>query len=183
MKISNFLEELDDEDIDLDDEVDDPDFQDPAHNLQYSSDSGECEMDIDHDTIPQNTKKSDALIDTDTSLSLVDEIPSTNASCCRPILKCHADSNFLLRMTIPAESSPSLLFNLNRSATELDVFLKIFPKGLMISISQCTNQRFEKLEQIIHPTDPSEIACPRMHVTIRCRNSLIIGHLILVWET
>ncbi|GFU28635.1 piggyBac transposable element-derived protein 4 [Nephila pilipes] len=60
-------------------------------------------------------------------------------------------------MTIPAESSPSLLFNLNRSATELDVFLKIFPKSLMIWISQCTNQRLEKLGQTIHPTDPSEI--------------------------
>ncbi|XP_035233953.1 piggyBac transposable element-derived protein 3-like [Stegodyphus dumicola] len=157
-EIKKILEESDDEDIDLDDEIDDPDFQDPTHNLQYSSDSDECEMDIDHDTIPQNTKNSDALSDTDTaSLSSVDEIPSANASGCKPILWFHADSTFQPRMTIPAESSPSLLFKLNRSATKLDVFLKIFPKSLMIWISQCTNQRLEKLGQTIHPTDPSEI--------------------------
>ncbi|GFS81789.1 piggyBac transposable element-derived protein 4 [Nephila pilipes] len=65
-----FEEESDDEDIDLDDEIDDPNFQDPAHNLQYSSDSDECEMDIDHDTIPRNTKNSGALSDTDTALML-----------------------------------------------------------------------------------------------------------------
>ncbi|GFQ63809.1 piggyBac transposable element-derived protein 4 [Trichonephila clavata] len=46
------LEESDDKDIDLYDEIDDTNFQDPAHNLQYSSNSDECEMDIDHDTIP-----------------------------------------------------------------------------------------------------------------------------------
>ncbi|GFR03225.1 hypothetical protein TNCT_446331 [Trichonephila clavata] len=44
-------QESDDKDIDLDGEIDDPNFQDPVHNLQYSSDSDECEMDIDHDTI------------------------------------------------------------------------------------------------------------------------------------
>ncbi|GFQ68392.1 piggyBac transposable element-derived protein 4 [Trichonephila clavata] len=70
-----FEEELDDESIDLDDEIDDSDFKDPTHNLQYLSNSYECEMDIDHDTIPQNTKNSDALSETDTaSLSSVDEM-------------------------------------------------------------------------------------------------------------
>ncbi|GFW28571.1 piggyBac transposable element-derived protein 4 [Trichonephila clavipes] len=152
--MKNFLEESDDEYIHFDDEIDDPDFQDPAHNLQYSSDSDECEMDIDHDTIPQNEKNSD----TDTAkLSSVDEMPSANASGCRPILWFHADSTFPPRMTIPAESSLSLLFNLNCSATKLDVFLKLFPKSLMIWISQCTNQQLKKLGQTIHPTDPSEI--------------------------
>ncbi|GFS42209.1 hypothetical protein TNIN_76011 [Trichonephila inaurata madagascariensis] len=47
------LEESDDEYIDFDDEIHDPNFQDSAHNLQYSSDSNECEMDIDHNTIPK----------------------------------------------------------------------------------------------------------------------------------
>ncbi|XP_035215305.1 piggyBac transposable element-derived protein 2-like, partial [Stegodyphus dumicola] len=134
-----------DQDIDLDDEINDPDCQDPTHKFAVL---------IDHDTIPKNTKNSDALSDTDTaSLSSVDEIPSG----CKPILWFHADSTFQPRMTIPAESSPSLLFKLNRSATELDVFLKIFPKSLMIWIFQCTNRRLEKLGQTIHPTDPSEI--------------------------
>ncbi|GFQ88035.1 piggyBac transposable element-derived protein 4 [Trichonephila clavata] len=81
------LEESDDEDIDLDDEIDDPGFQDPAHNLQYSCNSDEIEMDINHDIIPQNTKNSDVLSDTDTaSLSSVYEIPSANAAGHRPIL-------------------------------------------------------------------------------------------------
>ncbi|GFR19698.1 hypothetical protein TNCT_587891 [Trichonephila clavata] len=52
-KMKIFLEGSDDEDIDLNDEIDDPGFQAPAHNLHYSSDSDECEMDIDHDTIPK----------------------------------------------------------------------------------------------------------------------------------
>ncbi|GFX33404.1 piggyBac transposable element-derived protein 4 [Trichonephila clavipes] len=94
-EMKKFLEESDDEYIDFDDEIDDPDFQDPAHNLQYSSYSDECEMDIDHDTIAQNEKNSDALTDTDTaSLSSVDEMLSANAKGCRPILWFHADSTF-----------------------------------------------------------------------------------------
>ncbi|GFS35900.1 piggyBac transposable element-derived protein 4 [Trichonephila inaurata madagascariensis] len=98
-------------------------------------------MDIDHNTIPQNAKNSDALSDTDTaSLSSVDEMPSATASGCRPILWFHADSSFQPRMMISVESSPSLLFKLNRLATELDVFLKLFPKSLMIWISQCTKK-------------------------------------------
>ncbi|GFQ95509.1 hypothetical protein TNCT_369391 [Trichonephila clavata] len=36
------IEESDDEDIDLDDGIDDPDFQDAAHNLQHSSDSDDA---------------------------------------------------------------------------------------------------------------------------------------------
>ncbi|GFW44520.1 hypothetical protein TNCV_4389791 [Trichonephila clavipes] len=39
--MKNILEESDDEYIDFDDEIDDPDFQDPALNLRYSSDSDE----------------------------------------------------------------------------------------------------------------------------------------------
>ncbi|GFY38642.1 piggyBac transposable element-derived protein 4 [Trichonephila inaurata madagascariensis] len=94
-EMKKFLKESDDEYIDFDDEIDDPDFQDLVHNLQYSSDSDECEMDIDHDTIPQNAKNSDALSDTDTaSLSSVDERLSANALGCRPILLFHADSSF-----------------------------------------------------------------------------------------
>ncbi|GFX80339.1 reelin domain-containing protein [Trichonephila clavipes] len=85
------IEESDDECINLDDEIDDLDFQDPAHNLQSPSDSDKSETDIDHDTLPQNTKNSDALSDTDTaSLSSVDEMSSANVSGCRPILWFHA---------------------------------------------------------------------------------------------
>ncbi|GFW31042.1 piggyBac transposable element-derived protein 4 [Trichonephila clavipes] len=86
-EMKKFLEESDDEYLDFDEEIEDPDFQDPAHNLKYSSDSDECEMDIDQDTIPQNEKNSDALSDTDTaSLSSVDEMSSANASGCRPFV-------------------------------------------------------------------------------------------------
>ncbi|GFW16738.1 piggyBac transposable element-derived protein 4 [Trichonephila clavipes] len=92
--MKKILEESDDEYIDFDDEIDDPDFQDPAPNFQYSYDSDECEMDIDHDTIPQNANR-EALSDIDTaSFSSVHELPSANASGCRPILWFHADSTF-----------------------------------------------------------------------------------------
>ncbi|GFX06431.1 piggyBac transposable element-derived protein 4 [Trichonephila clavipes] len=94
-EMKKILEESDDEYIDFDDEIDDSDFQDPAPNWKYSSDSDECEMGIDHDTIPPNAKNREALSDTDTaSFSSVDEMPSANASGCRPILWFHADSTF-----------------------------------------------------------------------------------------
>ncbi|GFV61776.1 retrovirus-related Pol polyprotein from transposon 17.6 [Trichonephila clavipes] len=65
---------------------DDPENRDPAHNLRFSSNSDGWEIDIDHYTIPQNTKSSDVLSDTDmASLPSVDEVQSTNASGCRPI--------------------------------------------------------------------------------------------------
>ncbi|GFQ68427.1 piggyBac transposable element-derived protein 4 [Trichonephila clavata] len=99
MKI--FLVESDDEDIDFDDEIDDPGFQDPAHNVQYSSDSDECEKDIDHDTNPQNTKNNDAFSDPDAaSLASVDEIPSANASGRRPILWFHTDFTFCSNLAV-----------------------------------------------------------------------------------
>ncbi|GFY45610.1 piggyBac transposable element-derived protein 4 [Trichonephila inaurata madagascariensis] len=173
-EMKNFLEESDDEYIDFDDEIHDPDFQDPAHNLQYSSDSDECEMDIDLNTIPQNAKNSDALSDSDTaSLSSVDEMPSATASGCRPILWFHADSSFQPRMTIPAESSPSLLFNLNRSATESDVFLKLFPKNLMIWISQCTKKtKYAKVNRSMKDGNKEEFECP---VVIEFYNKIMRG--------
>ncbi|GFY13781.1 rho guanine nucleotide exchange factor 10-like protein [Trichonephila clavipes] len=67
----------------------------PTFRNQHSSNSDECEMNIDHDTIPQNAKNREALSDTDTaSFSSDDEMPSANASGCRPILWFHADSTF-----------------------------------------------------------------------------------------
>ncbi|GFQ79048.1 piggyBac transposable element-derived protein 4 [Trichonephila clavata] len=64
-------------------------------------------------------------------------------------------------MTVPAESSPSLFFNLNHPATELDVFLKIFPKCLMIWIFQCTNHRDSRTNNYIY--NPSEIMLVMSH--------------------
>lgn len=158
-EIKKLLEESDD-DTDFDDDIDDPDYQDPIHNLRHSSDSEEGEMDIDPDTIPNNAKNNDVLSDSDTdtaSLSSVDDMPSAISSDSRPVLWFRPNSAFQPRMTIPAESSPILLFDLNRSATELDVFLKMFPNSLINRISHCTNQRLEKLGKNIQPTDPSEI--------------------------
>ncbi|GFY45276.1 hypothetical protein TNIN_4581 [Trichonephila inaurata madagascariensis] len=171
--MKKILEESDDEYIDFDDEIHDPDFQDPAHNLQYSSDSDECEMDIDHNTIPQNAKNSDALSDTDTaSLSSIDEMPSATASGCRPILWFHADSSFQPRMTIPVESS-SLLFNLNCSATELNVFLKLFPKSLMIWISQYIKKaKYAKVNRSMKDGSKEEFECP---VAMEFYNKIIGG--------
>lgn len=57
------------------------------------------------------------------------------------------------RTVIPAQ--------INRSCNELECFTLLFPRSLLIFISQCTNQRLEILRRekkvIIPDTDPSEI--------------------------
>lgn len=49
------------------------------------------------------------------------------------------------RKDIPTPVIPVILTNLNRGSSELDCFLKVFPKSLLIFIAQCTNERLKKM--------------------------------------
>ena len=49
------------------------------------------------------------------------------------------DQNFTPRKTIPVERKGLPTVDIDRSSTELDVFLKLFPRSLLIHIADCTN--------------------------------------------
>ena len=46
---------------------------------------------------------------------------------------------------IPSPRTPEILGDLKKGCTELDCFLKVFPKSLLMFIAQCTNMRLKKV--------------------------------------
>lgn len=52
---------------------------------------------------------------------------------------------FTPRQTIPSAKSCSILIDVDRSSSPLDIFFKVFPKSLFIWISAKTNERLEIL--------------------------------------
>ena len=55
-------------------------------------------------------------------------------------------SNFKPRMNLPSLSDPTILADVNRSSTELEVFFKLFPKSLFEEIANYTNMRLKILK-------------------------------------
>jgi len=73
------------------------------------------------------------------------------------------NNTFVPRKQIPTGNGSAIPhISLDRSCSELDVFLKMFPRSLIIFICQCTNERLTILKEQKRvkdnvPTDPSEI--------------------------
>lgn len=55
--------------------------------------------------------------------------------------------NFRSRFKPPEEENGIVLLDVARDSSELDVFLKIFPRSMFIDIADCTNKRIDLLEQ------------------------------------
>ncbi|XP_047002606.1 piggyBac transposable element-derived protein 4-like [Schistocerca americana] len=123
-------------DEDNDDCVDDPDFS-------CSSKS--------HDSNGSNTSDSE-VSDQDNN-----EVSYVGGSTNNVVLWSKVDAMFRPRKTMPNMVIPVVLGKLDRSASELDVFEKIFPPSLFIFISQCTNQRLKMKKATVQSTDPGEI--------------------------
>lgn len=77
------------------------------------------------------------------------------------------NSNLHPPKEMPPTYIPSVLCNINRGSSELEIFLKLFPRSLLIWISQCTNERisivkkaqgaYQKPTRSIPETDQHEI--------------------------
>ena len=83
-------------------------------------------------------------------------------------------SNFKPRMNLPSLSDPTILADVNRSSTELEVFFKLFPKSLFEEIANYTNMRLKMLKhetkrfKTLDCTSPEEIM-------------VVLGHWFLTW--
>ncbi|XP_047111729.1 piggyBac transposable element-derived protein 4-like [Schistocerca piceifrons] len=124
-------------DEDNDDCVDDPDFS--------------CSSKSD-DSSASNTSDSD---DSDQDNN---EVSYVGDSTDNVVLWSKVDAMFRPLKTMPNMVIPAVLAKLDRSASELDVFEKIFSPSLFIFISQCTNQRLKLIKKTtVRSTDPGEI--------------------------
>ncbi|KFM71075.1 PiggyBac transposable element-derived protein 4, partial [Stegodyphus mimosarum] len=78
-----------------------------------------------------------------------------------PVIWSNVDQNFEPRLHVSNDRPTAILAKINRSSNELECFSCVFPRSLLIFISQCTNQRLEILRHEkkvdIPDTDPSEI--------------------------
>ncbi|XP_049779187.1 piggyBac transposable element-derived protein 4-like [Schistocerca cancellata] len=74
------------------------------------------------------------------------------------VLSSKIDAMFRPRKAMPNVVIPAVLAKLDGSASELDVFEKIFTPSLFIFISQCMSQRLQMIKKTtIQSTDPGEI--------------------------
>lgn len=55
------------------------------------------------------------------------------------------DGRFISRLQLPQQQQANC--NLARNLTEVDIFLKVFPKSLLMNIASCTNLRLEQFEK------------------------------------
>ncbi|XP_049957670.1 piggyBac transposable element-derived protein 4-like [Schistocerca serialis cubense] len=86
------------------------------------------------------------------------EVSYVGGSTNNVVLSSKVDAMFRPRKAMPNMVIPAVLAKLDRSASELDIFEKIFPPSLFIFISQCTNQRLQMIKKTtIQSTDPGEI--------------------------
>lgn len=80
----------------------------------------------------------------DENIESNDAAPSVNNS----IVIWKEVVDFVPRFKIPKESSSTILADVHRGSTELDVFLKLMPRSLFTFIFQCTNQRLKILAKV-----------------------------------
>lgn len=157
----------DDDDISASDE-DDPDYTqdgstDSKCEVTESSSSSSEEVADEHVT----KKRPDSLlVSTFGSASTSNTSGKKNngsmsSSSNDNVIWSNVKDNFEPRKSIPPLRECLILADVNRSSSELHVFLKLFPKSLFIFIAQCTNKRLEILESAskkkITKTDEGEI--------------------------
>lgn len=105
-----------------------------------------------------------------TEVNNIDEEVSTHSNCCElpqssgtnVIIWSTPNELFIPRLKITEDRPTIVLSNLNNESDEMECFLKIFPRSLIMFISQCTNLRLDLLRKkkktpVVENTDPGEI--------------------------
>lgn len=136
-------------------DLDNP-LSDSGSEFLQSTDSDDSDVEL----LPkkQKRKRNDEEIEKeDTSVSSSDDIsPGIILDKWRPV-----QTGFRPRKSVPVEKPCSILANLGRDSSELEVFFKLFPKSLFIWIAEKTNERInilqKKIKKPIRPTDQYEI--------------------------
>ncbi|XP_074035360.1 uncharacterized protein [Leptinotarsa decemlineata] len=138
-ELAYFVENLDEIESEEDSDHSKPYGSDDSvqdRNFSPSSGSEESESDSSDDD-NEDIQIPNAAADTEDN----QQLPNGN------IWWTTVNNNFVPRKTIPPTVKPIIQCGLNRSSTELDCFLKVFPKSLFLYIAHCTNQRLEILEK------------------------------------
>ncbi|CAH1990644.1 unnamed protein product [Acanthoscelides obtectus] len=97
------------------------------------------------------------------------------------------DDNYIPRKALPpSNNSPAtVLAAVNRSSSQLEVFLKLFPRCLFMFISQSTNERLNILNKTKHAkidhTDPSEMMIVIGSLLVMSYNR--VPNMQLYWST
>ena len=97
-------------------------------------------------------------------------------------------SGFHPRKSIPNKIQPVILADVNRSTTELETFLKLFPMELFEMIAFCTNMRFQiqkskksKNTPYLDDTSAEEMMIVLGCVLVMCYNRVPAMHMY--WST
>lgn len=138
--------------------------------------------DIDENGEESNVSNNDSTPD-NTQNHIVPNPRSPNQITCRV-----PDNNYFPRKALPPcnNSLPTVLAAVNRkSSSELDVFLKLFPRNLFIFIFQCTNKRLNILNNTKHAkidhTDPPKIMIVIGSLLVMSYNR--VPNIQLYWPT
>jgi hypothetical protein len=129
------------------------DFSADSSDEEYNPDSGEENQDKNNSA----SSSADAEVGSDESSNSATPPPQN----CVLSVWSTPNRSFVPRHTITQDRTTLSLCKLNRSSDEMDCFLQLFPRSLIMFISQCTNKRFDILrrnkKKAIEDTDPDEI--------------------------
>lgn len=163
----------DEDDISASDE-DDPDYRQEGSADSSSEETESVSSSLEEVENEEALKKRSADSPTTSRLSVTnlgDASTSTisgnknsvnvSSSCNDKVIWSNVKDDFQPRKYIPPLRDCVILADVNCGSSELQVFLKLFPKSLFMFISQCTNRRLEILESAtkkkIPKTDEGEI--------------------------
>ena len=130
-------------DVDSNDSLDDPDFRNTS-DTDSSSEETESEKEPDNNPI--------SLLNTLAPLQpqAVKQVQSTAANQDMDWKEPH---KFSPRHTVSSERCCQIISDLKHSSSPLDCFMMMFPYGLCMWISQCTNERLQNLPKTIEKKD------------------------------
>lgn len=177
-EIDDFLErmsETSDDDGDSDFSIDSMECENPE--FDESEDSAAEEMLVDSD----DSGPEEMLVDHDIENGATTSGATSDPSSVPKYTWTSNLENFSPKMTIPREEQPIILADLNRGSTVLDCFFKVFPKSLIMQISNYTNMRLNLLEKTkkkpIQKTSPGEIKIVLGCMLIMCYNRVPAMHM------
>lgn len=128
-------------------EDEDPDWATSGSETE-SAPEGDIQSSSSDESVIEPEDNEDTVISDVPNASASPQTVPTTSSASDNIIWNSVPQNYTPRIQLPTARNTEILLNsINSQSTEIDIFLKLFPKSLYMFISQCTNERLTILEK------------------------------------
>ena len=183
-QIQKMLDRLNEDDLSDDDSVADPNFEvdsDIEDESDFEVDIYDASADVDSSGDDEESPAEE--IDEFHEVQRIEEDdPPFSAET--PIEWINV-SEFVPRFTPSSMRACTIMSELSRNSSPLEIFSKLFPQSLIIHITHCTNKRLEALarkkKKEIKPTNIHEMKSLLGCILVMCYN--VLPHMNCYWST